>query len=242
MHLAHDLEGTMISSTRMAALAVTAMIGAGGLAGGWAVTTVENPPLSLTAGGSYRIEFTVRQHGRTLLDDLHPVVRVLDASEGREGALTEVAAAGTGQPGRYAATIRVPQADSLQLVVASGFGRGRLAELTLMPVPVVSSGDRSPSLTPAEYGRRLFVAKGCGTCHLNGDVPEWARWNESLNLAPELTGRRLEASYVRQRLTNPGSLPPIGSGNLRMPQLGLADREVDALVELITGATVASTK
>jgi hypothetical protein len=242
MRLAYDLEGTMISSTRMAALAVTAAIGVGDLAGGWAVTTVENPPLSLTAGGSYRLEFTIRQHGRTLLDGLHPVVRVLDASEGKAGALAEITASGTGQPGRYAATIRVPTADSLQLVVASGFGRGRLAELTLVPVPVVSSGARSPRLTPAEYGRRLFVAKGCGTCHLNGDVPEWARWNESLNFAPDLTGRRLQASYVRQRLTDPGSLPPIGSGDLRMPQLGLAGREVDALVELITGATVASTR
>lgn len=81
------------------------------------------------------------------------------------------------------------------------------------------------------------MAKGCGTCHLNGDVPEFAQLNRTLGkIGPELTGRRLEAAYVRQRLTDPASLPRIGTGNIRMPNLKLAATEVDALVALLSGS------
>jgi hypothetical protein len=56
-------------------------------------------------------------------------------------------------------------------------------------------------------------------------------------VAPELTGRRLAAAYVRQRLTDPSSLPQIGDGPVRMPTLGLAPAEVEALVALVSGAS-----
>ena len=49
-------------------------------------------------------------------------------------------------------------------------------------------------------------------------------------VAPELTGRRLEAACVRQRLPDPSSLPKIGTGSVRVPVLGLAGNEVEALV------------
>jgi hypothetical protein len=100
---------------------------------------------------------------------------------------------------------------------------------------VIRAGQPIPTLAAVDRGRSLFVAKGCGTCHLNGDVPEFAREDRSYKIGPELTGRRLEAGYVRQRLTNPSSLPPIGTGDLRMPNLGLAPAEVEALVTLLAG-------
>jgi len=233
----------MLGLGRTAATAAAVVLGAGTALGGWAVSTVENPPASLQSGGSYRIEFTVRQHGLNLLSGLHPQVRVLDAAAGRSAEpITEVAAGSAGKEGRYAATIQVPRRDSIRLVVASGFGRGRQTELTLMPVAVVRPGARPRDLSAAEQGRHLFVAKGCGTCHVNGDVPEWAEWNEGGRVGPELTGRRLDAEYVRQRLTNPGSLPAIGTGNIRMPNLGLGESEVDALVALLSESRVTATK
>lgn len=226
----------MIGIMRLAALATAAGAGATALVGGWAVTTVENPPSSLEAGGRYRLEFTIRQHGRDPIDGLRPQVRVLDAGgRGELAAITELTAAGAGAPGRYVVTVPTPKADSVRLVVASTFGRGRPTELSLAAVPVLPRGAVAPARPPAELGRRLFVAKGCGTCHVNGDVPEWTEWNESRGFAPELTGRRLDAAYVRQRLTNPASLPPIGDGTLRMPNLGLSKADVDALVALLSG-------
>lgn len=225
----------MLGYLKMAATAAL-VLGAGRALGGWAVSTVENPPASLQSGASYRIEFTVRQHGLNMLTGLHPQVRLLDAAGGKSAAaIAEVAATGTGRDGRYAATIQVPRADSIRLVIATGFGRGRQTELTLMPVPVLRPGASAPAFSAAEQGRRLFIAKGCGTCHVNGDVPEWAEWNEGGKIGPELTGRRLDAQYVRQRLTDPNSLPAIGTGDVRMPNLGLAEPEVAALVALLTG-------
>jgi hypothetical protein len=231
----------MLGFLKMAATAAL-VLGAGSALGGWAVSTVENPPTSLQSGASYRIEFTVRHHGSNMLTGLHPQVRLLDAAGGKSAeAIAEVAATGTGRDGRYAATIQVPKADSVRLVIATGFGRGRQTELTLMPVPVLRSGASAPEHSAAEQGRRLFIAKGCGTCHVNGDVPEWAEWNEGGKIGPELTGRRLDAQYVRQRLTDPNSLPAIGTGNVRMPNLGLAEPEVAALVALLTGPRVTAT-
>ena len=40
--------------------------------GGWAVVTVKDLPEYVVAGRQYTLEFQVRQHGRTLLNGLHP--------------------------------------------------------------------------------------------------------------------------------------------------------------------------
>jgi len=168
---------------------------------------------------------------------------VLDAAgSGTLAGIAELSAGAAGAPGRYAVTVPTPRADSVRLVVVSMFGRGRATELTLPVVPVLRRGAAVPVRSAVELGRRLFVAKGCGTCHINGDVPEWTQWNESRGFGPELTGRRLDAAYVRQRLTDPASLPPIGDGLVRMPNLGLASAEVDALVSLLSGPEVAAAR
>ncbi len=216
-----------------AGLVAAALLGGDVAVGGWAVVTVENPPLSLESGGEYRLEFTVRQHGVEPMSGLKPEVSFL----GTNGGEKSVRATPAGKPGRYAAVIPVPAGDSLVMKINAGWHEARLA---LMPVAIVPKGGRAPVLAAAEWGRRLFVAKGCGTCHVNGDVPEFAqRDNRSLKVGPELTGRRLEAAYVRQRITDPMSLPAI-SKNDRMPNLGLTTQETDALVALIAGPSRAA--
>jgi hypothetical protein len=200
--------------------------------GGWAVLTVENLPDHLVAGTSYRLEFTVRQHGARPMAGLEPSLSLRAAGANRAAGSPGIRATRTPVEGRYAATFTVPETDRLTLTVRSGFGP---SELTLMPMPVIRAGQPIPTLAAVDRGRSLFVAKGCGTCHLNGDVPEFARENRSYKIGPELTGRRLEAGYVRQRLTDPASLPAIGAGDVRMPKLGLSPSEVDALVALLAG-------
>ncbi|MFN8646225.1 MAG: cytochrome c [Gemmatimonadales bacterium] len=204
--------------------------GAARVVGGWAVVSVENPPEVLRAGATYRLEFTVRQHGVTLLDGLNPHVVVADAS----GGGTRVAAHPAGAKGRYVASFTVPSVARVVLTVASGFGRGRQTELTLLPIRVAGAREAAAAVAPAERGRHLFVAKGCASCHLNGDIEEFGRTNESYGFGPELTGRTLEAAYVRRRVTDPASLPPIGSGTLRMPPQDLAAADVDALVAFLS--------
>jgi hypothetical protein len=200
--------------------------------GGWAVITVENPPDHLVAGASYRLEFTIRQHGTRPMSGLEPSLRLRTAGAIPVAGGDRIRAIGAGGEGRYAATFTVPETDRVVVTVKSGFGP---SDLTLMPIPVVRTGQAAPSLTPAERGRRLFIAKGCGTCHINSDVPEFRRENRSYTIGPELTGRRLDAGYLRQRLSDPASLPAIGAGDIRMPTLGLSGAEIDALVALLTG-------
>ncbi len=200
--------------------------------GGWAVVTVENPPDHLVAGESYRMEFTIRQHGVEPKKGLKPALLLRRVGSVQPVGETTVPATNTAIAGRYVVAFTVPEADRLTLTVKSGFGP---SELTLMPIPVLRPGQARPTPSSSDRGRQLFVAKGCGTCHVNGDVPEFERDNRSYKIGPELTDRRLEAGYVRQRLTNPRSLPAIGTGNVRMPDLGLAANEVDALVTLLTG-------
>ncbi len=209
--------------------------GAVRVVGGWAVVSVENPPEALRAGATYRLEFTVRQHGVELLDGLSPHLVISDAAaRPASGGGTRIPAQPAGTKGRYVASFTVPSAERVLLTVESGFGRGRQTELTLLPIRVVRAGEQLTAAAPVERGRQLFVAKGCASCHLNGDIEEFGRANESYAFGPELTGRVLEAAYVRQRITNPASLPAIGSGTLRMPRLDLAAHDVDALVAFLS--------
>ncbi len=217
----------------MAAFAGTASYAA---LGGWAVITVVNPPEALEAGSIYRMEYVVRQHGVTLLTGLRGTVVVQDGSPAEATPISVQSTPGS-SAGHYTATIRIPEADQVTLSIRSGFSGGGWGDLTLMSIPVTRAGRARPVLAEAERGHRLFVAKGCGTCHVNGDVPEFAAMNRVMAVAPELTGRRLEAAYVRQRLTNPSSLPKIGDTPVRMPDLALSEGEVSALVSFISGSS-----
>jgi mono/diheme cytochrome c family protein len=201
--------------------------------GGWAVISVERLPDYLMAGSTYTIEYKVRQHGVTLLTGLSGSVQIRDGTD--EAGVAR--ATGGATPGSYAATFRVPDADSVTLAIHSGFSGNGWGDLTLMPIPVVRANQARPTFTLAERGHRLFVAKGCGTCHVNGDVAEFAAANRVIGVGPELTGRRLAAAYVRQRLTDPASLPKLGDGPVRMPNLALAPEDVDALVALVSGSS-----
>jgi len=220
-------------------LVVAAIAGIGSYAavGGWTVITVVNPPDVLEAGTTYRIEYMVRQHGVTLLEGLHGTVVAQPGGSPAEAAPLSVASAPGSSAGHYTATIRIPETDRITLSVRSGFGGNGWGDLTLMSIPVIRAGTARPTIADSERGHRLFVAKGCGTCHVNGDVPEFAAMNRGFGAAPELTGRRLEAGYVRQRLTNPSSLPKLGDYPARMPDLALSEGEVKALVAFISGTT-----
>lgn len=206
-------------------------------AGGWAVITVVNPPDVLQAGATYRIEYVVRQHGVTLLQGLRGTVMMQPGGSSADASSLSVSSEPGQAAGHYVATLRVPDTDRLNLSIRSGFSGNGWGDLSLMSIPVVRPGKALPTVAESERGHRLFVAKGCGTCHVNGDVPEFATMNRVVAAGPELTGRRLEAAYVRQRLTNPSSLPKLGDSPVRMPDLALSEGEVNALVAFISGGS-----
>ncbi len=91
-------------------------------AGGWAVITLDSLPSTIHAGESFRIGFTVRQHGKTLLSGLSPVISFTRAESARRSpglAMVDLAKPGHGDslqfaaeagngPGHYIATITLP--------------------------------------------------------------------------------------------------------------------------------------
>ena len=212
---------------------VAALIAGVATMGGWAVVTVTDLPEYFVAGRSYTIEFTLRQHGRHLLNDLEPEL-IVATSAPRLGGLVgganeqRIPAKARGQ-GTYAAAFTAPATGPLYLTIKSGFGA---SNLRLYPAPVIAAGASAPAVAPADRGRALFVAKGCNACHANADLVDRPD-NQQIKSGPELGGRRLARDYVVQKMKSPASE--------NMPNLGLSDAEVTAIAAFLTNGGVAAT-
>jgi mono/diheme cytochrome c family protein len=199
------------------------------LAGGWAVVTVEDLPDHVVAGRPVQLEFTVRQHGVEPLSGLEPQVEV----RGR-GAPLRAMATPAGAAGRYRATLTVPEPGDWTLTVHSGFGKSRL---TLVPIAAVAPGAAPAALSDRERGQRLFVAKGCVTCHLHRDVAG----SGTFAVGPELTERPLAPDYLARYLADPSISPTNRArGDGAMPDLDLDQAEIGALVAFLGGERRAS--
>lgn len=87
----------------------------------------------------------------------------------------------------------------------------------------------APTVAPADaaYGRALFVGKGCAMCHhhaaLAGSGPV------SGPDVPDLTEYRWDESYLRAWIADPTAVRP----NTRMPNLGLAPDEIEAIIAFL---------
>jgi len=189
-----------------------------GVYGGWAVVTVEDLPDYGVVRQPLNLTFAVRQHGVTKLSNLEPRV------EARAAGVTAAAVAEQGkEAGQYSARLVLPQAGEWTITIHSGFMASRV---TLVPLQVIEPGAPVPAaLAATERGRRLFVAKGCVTCHLHRDVSG----SGAVAVGPELTNRPLAAEYLQRFLADPSI---IGSAN-RMPNLNLQSPEIAALIAFL---------
>jgi hypothetical protein len=86
------------------------------MAGGWAMASFDNVPAEFEAGSTYDLEYTILQHGQTPVDVGSSQVRFVDSS----GSVVEVDAVATGDPGRYAVSVTIPEAGSWQWSVTMG--------------------------------------------------------------------------------------------------------------------------
>lgn len=197
--------------------------------GGWAVTTVEDLPDYATAQRPLDLAFTVRQHGQEPMPGLRPSVEARKDGE----ALRAVASPGAAA-GRYTTRLSLPEPGEWTLTVHSGYGK---SQVTLAPITVVAPGAAAPlAPTDAERGRRLFVAKGCVTCHLHRDVAG----SGQVAVGPELTAARFAPEYLKQFLADP-SIKPLSPGRSEgMPNLRLKPGEIAALAAFVNGERQAS--
>lgn len=202
-------------------LGVVMTVAVGYARGGWAIVTVETLPDHLNAGRTIPIDFTVRQHGVTLMDDLTPRVNVT-----MNGETSVVNARPTSHKGTYRAEITPKGSGAASVDIRTGFGEANLA---LMPIPILAAGATPVKQTLHERGRNLFVAKGCASCHTHSSV-KFAK-SEFLN-GPDLTTVRYTPEYLRAFITDPSIKTP--TVPLRMPALGLKPDELNAVVSFLT--------
>jgi hypothetical protein len=258
-------------------------------AGGWAVITLDELPGGVAAGQPYTIGFTVRQHGRTLMDGLYPTIT---ANLNREAELM-VDAKSDGKPGHYTATLTFPKEGEwiwsiqaftmhqpmpvLTVTAPSGvfvpktesaastlpwvwivrglalggvlagvvltlrrrnrwavaltvlcLGVGAASFITGISVPSVEAQNVS-SLPQVEYGRELFLAKGCITCHTNSRATASSDyWTIEMG-APDLSKFSANADVIAMRLKDPTSV----KSDTNMPNLELDKAEIEALVAFL---------
>jgi len=119
---------------RLRVLVVTAImvfaLGGTALAGGWALTVVNDPPQEFEAGTEHQITYTILQHGRTgatvddtSLDFFHPTLKEMLSFPGEP----------TGNPGEYVASVTLPTAGSWGWEVDQGwFGVQELGSIDVL--------------------------------------------------------------------------------------------------------------
>ena len=218
---------------RLAAVGVTALslsLVAAYSAGGWAVVSIKDAPDYLVAGAPTTLTFQVLGHGREGISRLNPT---LEARSGRTRVSARVSE--TSERGTYRAVFTVPTAGPWKVHIDADFGRSRGETL---PWRAIAAGTQAPMMSEPERGRQTFAARGCVSCHVHGAVDVEGEANKT---GPELTDKRFAAQYLAAFLADP-SIKPQSPNRMRMPNLGLTQREIGALVAFINqpGAQVTS--
>ena len=95
----------------LAAFALLLLSAPAALAGGWAVTTLDELPATLNAGQTYDVGYTIRQHGVTPLVTHESAIEILDT---RSGAVTRFPGTARGAQGHYVAQVIFPSAGEWQ--------------------------------------------------------------------------------------------------------------------------------
>lgn len=83
------------------------------------------------------------------------------------------------------------------------------------------------SISQVELGRRLFLAKGCISCHANTKVRQSGYL--TIGAGPTLTDFSASPEALRLRLKDPSLV----NSNTQMPNLNLSDTEIEALIAFI---------
>ncbi len=198
-------------------------------AGGWTVITLKTVPTHLMAGEGTFI-YTVRQHGRTPMNDL---AGRLEARKGatlvRAIARPLVATTGRRSTGAYVVNARFPEPGTWTVEVIAG--SGLIGDTLTMTVEVLPPGDELPAVSAVERGRALFAGKGCVMCHAHQEFEP-----PLPAVRANLSARRYTPGQVQAFLTAVPSLPEsrdTAGLNSRMPDLGLADHEIESLAAFL---------
>lgn len=142
--------------TLAAAAVLTIGAGSAALAGGWAVTTFDSLPPAFSAGETYALGYTIRQHGVTPVN-----VDQTEVVIWRDGSAERHAFAGTreGAVGHYVARVTFPGYGEWNWHVTQGdFAPQALGKLQVQPAAgVAREGALAPQSQPLQP-QPLFAA------------------------------------------------------------------------------------
>jgi cytochrome c len=105
---------------------------------------------------------------------------------------------------------------------------GQVVTPAVQPVAPAPSQPAAPALADIAYGKALFSAKGCATCHHHDAVPGSGAGPGGE--FPNLTTYRWNADYLRKWLKDPSAVKP----GTYMPTLGLKQDEIEALIAFLS--------
>ena len=122
------------------------------------------------------------------------------------------------------------------LYVVTRYIESRLTDPTLLSdVPKL----QSPTAAESQLGRRLFLEKGCGSCHVIKGVASQADYGPDLASLGSKTVSQLEfgnsriartlISYIEAKITNPLSV----NAAARMPQYSLMPNDLEAITSAL---------
>lgn len=91
-----------------------------------------------------------------------------------------------------------------------------------------SEAAAASSISQVELGRRLFIAKGCLTCHANRKANQSDYFTVQMG-APNLSNFSASPEALRLRLKEPKQV----KSDTQMPNLNLSEAEIEALIAFI---------
>ena len=201
-----------LASWWLAGIALLVMVSAGH-AGGWWTITIRDLPEHVVAGKRFQLTFMARAHGVSPVEDLDQEVVAVNGGESTRGR-----AVPTRKAGEYTVSLLLPHPGRWTI---------KFNELALPEVTAITPGSPTPPpLSPSASGARLFVSKGCITCHENRDLQPHGG-----GVGPDLTDKRFDEAYLKRFLADPQKVRPRSPDSVwEMPDLDLAKAEIAALV------------
>lgn len=222
----------------IAAIAATSIAAVPTTVGGWAVISVEDVPTHLEVGKTTQLTFDVLQHGRTPLSGLSPTVTIRKETARFYQRGDRLRAQATSTPGQYTVAFAPEDTGAVEITIDANW---QIARIELLPMRVVAAGVTPETMPRYEWGRALFVAKGCVDCHMKRDDPAMPDRNQ-VQVGPELTGRRFADDWLVLKLTDPSVNRVRYNRGAEMPDLHLTRVEIDALVSYVNGVSVAASR
>jgi len=124
-------------------------------AGGWAVITLDRLPNNVVAGEPLNIGFTVLQHGRTPMLDLHPTI-ILTSNNSDTFVVNAEA---EGEPGHYTATLTFPNEGNWSWSINAFTMEQPMPDLTVA-APVTAAVSQPEVETKNAPLSSLFILRG----------------------------------------------------------------------------------